>query len=115
MNTFVINGIMWKIKYVPYGSEYLTRSDGSYTVGMTNWNDTTIYLANGLQGGFLERVLCHELCHCFCFSYDIHINLNQEEFLADWIAVYGRNVIDLLDELLYSATSKNVMKCHESS
>lgn len=84
-----------------FGDPLLTRSDGSTTVGMTNWNAKCIYLAKGLQGAFLERVLCHEICHCICFSYDIHMDIDQEEFLANWVASYGREVIELLDDLLY--------------
>lgn len=100
MNDFVINGIHWKIKYVGIDSPMLRRSDGSYTVGMTCWTDKTVYLCDRLYGRFEERVLCHELCHCICFSYDIHMDLEQEEFLADWISLFGRQVIDLLDDLL---------------
>lgn len=100
MNQFAINGIVWKIEYVNPNHPALFRSDGSQTVGMTDWNTRTIYLASNLQGAFLERVLCHELCHCFCFSHNIKMDIQQEEFLANWISLYGRDVIELLDELL---------------
>lgn len=100
MNTFVINGINWNIQFVDPDSTKLYRSDGSRTVGMTDWNTSTVYLADDLSDFFMEKVLCHELCHCICFSYDIHIDIEQEEFLADWVSVYGRQVIDLLDALL---------------
>ena len=100
MKTFVINGIAWKVLFVPGSSTELLRSDGSRTVGMTSWVTRTIYLAQELRGAFLEKVLCHELCHVFCFSYGIMIDIRQEEFLADWISLYGRDVIDTLDYLL---------------
>lgn len=100
MEDFYINGIRWNIKYVDNNSSMLLRSDGSRTVGMTDWNTCTVYLAKGLRGRFLERVLCHELCHCICFSYNIKMDIEQEEFLADWISLYGREVIELLDDLL---------------
>lgn len=87
---------MGKRKY-SYTAIYL---DGSKTVGMTNWLTRTIYLSSILSGPYLERVLCHELCHCFCFSYGIYINIQQEEFLANWVSIYGRDVIELLDALL---------------
>lgn len=67
---------------------------------MTDWNTCTVYLADKLRGRFLERVLCHELCHCICFSYNIKMDMEEEEFLADWISLYGRQVIELLDNLL---------------
>lgn len=100
MNTFIINGINWNIRFVDPDSTKLYRSDGSRTVGMTDWNTSTVYIADDLSDNFMEKVLCHELCHCICFSYDIHIDIEQEEFLADWVSVYGRQVIDLLDALL---------------
>lgn len=107
MDDFIINGINWKIRYVDLDSPMLSRSDGSKTVGMTDWNTCTVYLANKLRGRYLERVLCHELCHCICFSYNIKMNIEQEEFLADWISLYGRQVIDLLDDILSQNSWQN--------
>lgn len=110
MESFIINGIAWHIKYVNPYDYALFRSDGSRTVGMTNWITRTIYLSDNLHGAFLERVLCHELCHCFCFSYGILMDIQQEEFLANWISIYGRDVIELLDDLLYSTSVAGVIK-----
>lgn len=97
---FSINGIRWKIIFVDSNNPKLFRSDGSKTVGMTDWNTCSVYIADNLDDDFLDRVLCHELCHCICFSYDIHMDMEQEEFLADWVSLYGRQVIELLDDLL---------------
>lgn len=110
MNDFFINGIRWKTKFVDVNDARLFRSDGSQTVGMTDWNTRTVYLADNLQGAFLEKVLAHELCHCICFSYNIHIDIEQEEYLADWVSQHGRKVIYLLDELLAKTTMKNHYK-----
>lgn len=106
MNDFIINGIRWHIQYVNINSTKLTRSDGSRTVGMTDWNTCTVYLASNLRGSYLDRVLCHEICHCICFSYGIKMNIKQEEFLANWVSLYGREVIELLDDLLYKMNRK---------
>lgn len=107
MTDFVINGINWKIVFVDINNSKLFRSDGSQTVGMTDWNTCTVYLASNLHGKFLQKVLCHELCHCVCFSYDIHIDIEQEEFLADWVSVHGIQVIELLDDILTKITKSN--------
>lgn len=109
MNSFIINGILWNVRFVPGNSPELFRSDGSQTVGMTSWITKTIYLAQELHGAFLEKVLCHELCHVFCFSYGIIMDIRQEEFLANWISLYGRDVINLLDDLLYKINIKKRM------
>ena len=98
---FVINGIGWQIKYVPKGSRFLLRSDGSSTLGVTDWNVKTVYLLDTLKGELLEHVLCHELCHCICFSHGIYLDIETEEWLCNFMADYGKETIYLLDNLLY--------------
>ena len=97
---FEINGIQWKIEWVSAYSTDLMRSNGSYTVGVTDWNKRTVYLAKGLKGAFMRKVLAHELVHCFCFSYSIYIPIEQEEFMADWVSTYGDELIYVLDNLM---------------
>ncbi|MFR2172343.1 MAG: hypothetical protein ACLS5Z_03000 [Clostridium fessum] len=33
-------------------------------------------------------------------SYNIHMPIDQEEYLADWISLYGAELVYLLDEIL---------------
>ena len=40
-------------------------------------------------------------------SYNISIPIEQEEFLADWISIYGEDLIYLLDDLM-GAISREV-------
>ena len=97
---FTINGINWNLMFVPSNSPLLMRSDGSITVGMTDWKRRTVYINKMLRGAFKERVLCHELCHCVCFSYDIRLPIETEELLCDFMILYGKEIIYLLDDLL---------------
>lgn len=97
---FNINGIEWKVEFVRPGSRYLRRSDGSITIGMTNGLTHKVYIADILSGYMLDKVVAHELVHCFMFSYDININIEQEEFMADWVSSYGRDLVYLLDDLM---------------
>lgn len=97
---FTINNIDWDIVFVNPSSEYLKRSDASKTVGVTDGNLYTIFLSDRLQGAFLHKVLAHELCHVFCISYNIHMPIDEEERLADWISIYGADLIYLLDDLM---------------
>lgn len=99
---FFINGIQWRIRYVPAFSEYLQRSDGSYTIGMTDGNTNSVYICNKLRGEKLRHVICHELVHCFMFSHSIYIPIKQEEFIASWVADYGEELIVILDEIMIS-------------
>ena len=99
---FVINGIEWDMIFVNPNSDKLRRSDGSITHAVTDWNDRAVYVSTLPSGAFLRKIVCHELCHCFCFSFDIHMPIEQEEYLADWISRFGEDLIYLLDDLMRS-------------
>lgn len=103
---FTINGITWKIAWVKPNSNSLRRSDGSITVAVTDWNTKCVYMSDMLQGGFLRKVLAHELCHCFCFSHNITMPIDEEEYLADWISNYGTELVYLLDDLMSNILRK---------
>lgn len=97
---FTINGRDWDVVFVPQKSKRLMRSDGSFTVGVTDGNYNTVFLANDLSDEFLRKVFCHELCHVFCMSYNIVMPIREEEFLADFVATHGEDIIYLLDDLM---------------
>lgn len=97
---FTINNKVWNLVKVSRYSDMLQRSDGSRTVGMTDRDTKTIYLADDLRGRFLDRVLCHELCHAFCLSYNVYMDIDTEEIVADFLATYGREVFEIADRLL---------------
>ena len=96
---FTINGIDWNLRLVGSHSPMLMRSDGTYTFGMTDRNTRDIYISNMIHGNFYDRVLCHELCHAFCLSYNLTMDIQTEEIVADFLATYGREVFALADEL----------------
>ena len=96
---FTMNGYQWDVVFVRSNSPELQRSDGSITVGMTDWNKRTVFLSDRLKGVFLRKVTIHELCHCACFSYNINIDIQQEEFLCDFVASYGDEIFDIVDNL----------------
>lgn len=97
---FEINNKTWEIVKISRQNPMLMRSDGSRTVGMTDRNTQTIYIADDLRGGFLDKVLCHELCHAFCLSYNVYMDIDTEEIVADFLATYGREVFEIADRLL---------------
>lgn len=96
----IINNIFWRIQSAPAGSPKLRRSNGTYTIGMTDGARHIIYIASHLRGALLDKVMAHELVHAFMFSYDIQIDIDQEEFIADWVSRYGRDLIYLLDDIM---------------
>lgn len=93
---FTINGITWEIEFVEPYSEELLRSDKSRTVGVTDFNKRTVFLSNLLSGRFLRRVVAHELCHCYCFSNNCYMDIEEEEWLADWVSLYAEDLVDTL-------------------
>lgn len=103
---FVINGVEWDMVFVNPNSDKLRRSDGSIAHAVTDWNDRAVYVSTLPSGAFLRKIVCHELCHCFCFSFDIHMPIEQEEYLADWISRFGEDLIYLLDDLMRSVLRK---------
>lgn len=98
---FAINGSIWAIAYVEPFSPYLMRSDGTYAVGMCDSNINTVFINNRLEGSFLQKVLTHEICHAAMMSYSISLAEQQEELICDIIATYGREIIEIADEIFY--------------
>ena len=96
---FEINHQIWRIKFVPPYDAILRRSDGSMTVGVTDNATRTIYLSNSLYGNFLKKVICHEITHAAMFAYDVELSLDKEELLADLIATYGEEIINITNTL----------------
>lgn len=96
---FLINEVKWQLKFIPHDSDLLTRSDGSRTIGMTDSLTHIIYIDETLRGKLLKKVLCHELTHAAIFSYGVELDLMQEELLADLIATYGQEIINITNKI----------------
>lgn len=94
-----INGIKWTILAVDPHDESLYRKDGSLSIGACDNETKTIYINNTLQGEKLKKVLCHEVTHAAMFSYQIFLDLSQEELLADLIATYGEEIIIVTNKI----------------
>lgn len=97
---FYVNGTKWKIEYVNPNSSILRRSDRTITIGVTDNNTKTVYINNKLHGRLLEKVITHELCHVFCFEYGVVLTIETEELIADFVATYGEEVLEVADEIL---------------
>lgn len=94
-----INGITWYLKFVPSKSKELRKPDGSYSIGVTDSNSYTIYIDETIHGALLKRVICHELTHAAIFSYQIHLSIDQEELIADLLATYGQEILDVTNTI----------------
>ena len=96
---FSVNNQEWKLLFVNPSNNNLKRSDGSITIGMTDNNTRTVYINNRLSDYMTNKVLAHEICHVFAFSFDYSMPIEVEEVVADFFSLFGRDMINLLDDL----------------
>lgn len=97
---FAVNNQEWTLVFVKPNSKNLMRSDGSITIGMTDNNTKTVYINNRLNNYLFDKCLAHELCHVYAFSFDYFMDIETEEIVADFMSLYGRKIIYLLDDLV---------------
>ena len=96
---FTINGEKWLVKFEQPSAEIFITEDGFRTIGVCDDATKTIHLANSLRGKFLKKVLCHELVHAAMFSYNIKLEYEQEALLANLIATYGEEIIQITNDV----------------
>ena len=98
---FTINGETWRILLVSPNHPALRRSDGSYALGMCYDENKTIYMNIDLMDAPLlfKKVLCHEITHSAMFSYNVMLDYTQEELIADLIATYGEEIVDVTNRI----------------
>lgn len=103
---FTVNSIDWILQFVQLPSEELKRSDGIYTFGVTDNNKKTVTIASGMSDYMTNKVLCHELVHVYSFEYDCHIDIQTEEIIANFMSLYGRDIIYLADNIMSNVLEK---------
>lgn len=94
-----INGIDWRVYLVSANHPQLMRDDGTFTLGCCDNDINKIFIADDLNDEYTKRVLCHELVHACMYSYRVGLNEYQEELLADLIATYGEEVINMTNSI----------------
>lgn len=94
-----INGESWKILLVhPYHSG-LDRGDNTFALGCCDDNLKTIFINGIIDDYKMKKVLCHELVHACMYSYNVMLNYQQEEIIADLIATYGHEIIGMTNSI----------------
>lgn len=96
---FNINGIDWQIKEVSANHPKLQRQNGSMALGSCDNTTKTIYISEAVPEYKLKKVLCHEITHAAMFSYKVEMTTAQEEILADLIATYGAEIIEITNKI----------------
>lgn len=97
---FNINDNVWKLKFVNPTNINLKRSDNSYTLGVTDNNVKTVYIANNLHPALRRKVLLHELTHVHAMEYNYYMPIEIEEIVADFMSLYGTDIVFLADDIL---------------
>lgn len=97
---FTVNNQTWNIAFVEPYSDMLRRSDGTATIGVTDNSQKCIYISSGLTDYMTDKVLCHELVHVYSFENNCNFDLQTEEKIADFMSLFGRDIIYLLDDLV---------------
>lgn len=96
---FNINDETWYVEFVDDYHPMLYRSDGSISLASCDDNYKTIYINRNVRGFRLKKVLCHEITHAAMFSYNVYLTIEQEELLADLMATYGEEIIDVTNKI----------------
>ena len=96
---FTVNNQEWELVLVNPNSKELVRSNGTITIGMTDNTQKKVFINNRLNDYMFNKCLAHELCHVFAFSFDYSMPIEVEETVADFFSLFGRDMINLLDDL----------------
>ncbi len=96
---FNINNIGWEIKFTSPNHPKLKRKNGTFALGSCDNLTHTIYISEDVPMNKLRKVLCHEITHAAMFSYNVELELSQEELIADLIATYGTEIINVTNRI----------------
>ena len=77
----------------------LKAPNGTVTIGSCNDVTKTIYIADDLEAQLMKKVLCHEVTHAAMFSYNVFLTYEQEELIADLLATYGEEIVDITNKI----------------
>lgn len=114
MNSFLMNEILWKIKFINPDNIMLMDRTGTYSLATTDPDTLTIYISNILYGKKLQKVLIHELAHCAMFSFNLIPEIHKmvkpeyyieaEEWVCNFISDYGLKVFNIMYSILKENT-----------
>ena len=94
-----INGDDWKIVLTSSNHPALLKPDNSYTLGCCDNKLKKIFIVEGLTDAYFKKVVSHELVHACMYSYDVELDDYQEEILADLIATYGSEIMNISNSI----------------
>jgi hypothetical protein len=99
---FRIKNKRWTIRFADAGDEHLLMG-GEPCIAQLYKQLRIIYFDSELLNDYAEfrETMIHELVHAFIMTHAIsHKQFKDEEFICEFIAVYGDDILKLADELL---------------
>lgn len=57
----------------------------------------------------MKKVLAHEITHAAMFSYNVNLEVIQEELLADLIATHGQEIINITNKLFRQMRKEGIL------
>lgn len=106
---FRIKNKRWTIRFVPRGDEHLIMG-GEECIAQLFKQTRIIYFDEALIEDYAEfrETLIHELVHAFLMTYAIsHKQFRDEEFICEYIAVYGDEILKCANSLLEDFYNEN--------
>lgn len=110
-NGFMMNGVLWRVKFVSPGSRILVDPFGESRLATTDPISQTVYLSRSLDRQTQEVVFLHELGHCALLSYGLLSELREavrpelwseaEEWVCNFIADYGQEIFQVADDIMF--------------
>lgn len=97
---FYANNTRWRLKFVSPRNENLKNSLGAYTLGVTDGNLKTVFIADNLNDYMTDKVFLHELTHVHAMENNYYMPIETEEIVADFLSLFGRDIVYLADEIM---------------
>ena len=96
---FRINGLSWRIYLVSSNHPILLTPSGNFSIGVCDKKTQKIYINENLENLEFKKVLCHEIVHAAMLSYGVILTDVEEELVADLIASYGEEIIEITNSV----------------
>lgn len=103
---FNVYGTEWALIYCHPNNANLQRPDGVFTLGVADNNCKTVYIADNLTPKLELKVVIHELCHCYCFETGYQVEPEIEEMIADFVSIFGVDIIETANYIMDNYISK---------
>lgn len=96
---FDVNGETWTIVLASPEHPMLRLKNGRHTIGVCDDAQKRIYINEELPLSLMGKVLRHEIAHAVLFSHNVLLSEKDEELIADVVATYGQEIIDIFNRV----------------